>query len=218
MHLPLLFHKGPMKTRSLRTLALALSLGTAWLLCLSACGDTSAPVALTGPARDLQAAAAAMRTVATFKFTAKIVTGAQTAQISGEFATPDNLHETAQIGGQFVELIRVGSRTVVRSAPNAAWTKTTGAGSSAATDPRAAFAVLGSATDVTMSGSAYAFTLTGAAAASLVQGAATVTGTATLTGGRISALSYKAAAPPVSVDLAYSNFNGGPAIILPPGV
>jgi len=198
--------------------ALVFSLAAVCLLALAACGDTSSSVPVSGPARDLQAAAAAMRIVTSFSFTAKVVTGSQSAQISGEFASPNNLHETAQIGAQSLELIRVGTKTYTRSAANAPWTLSSGSTSSAPADPRAAFAVLESAGEVTQSGSTYSFTLTGVAAAALIQGAATVTGTATLAGGRILTLGYQAAAPAVSVDLAYSNFNAAPAIALPPGV
>ncbi|MGA7912612.1 MAG: hypothetical protein WB682_11210 [Candidatus Dormiibacterota bacterium] len=183
---------------------------------LAACGNATSAVPPSGPAQDLNAAAAAMQTVTSFEFTAKVVTGSQEARITGEFAAPNNLHETAQIGTQSLELIRVGSRTYVRSAANTPWAPATG--SPAPADPRAAFRVLESAGDVTLSGSTYAFTLTGAAAAALIQGAATVKGTVTLAGGRIATLSYQATAPAVSVDLAYSNFNGAPAITLPPGL
>jgi hypothetical protein len=219
MHLPLLFHRAVMKSRAFRAEALALSLGATLLLSLAACGDTSASEpSPTGPAADLQAAATAMRAVTSFHFTAKVVTGSQQTQISGEFAVPNNLHEIAQIGSQYVELIRLGSKTVTRFAPNTAWTASTAAGPSAATDPRAAFAALESAGQVTMSGSTYAFTLSGAAAVSLVQGATNVKGTATLTGGRIATLNYQSTTPPVSVDLAYSSFNSAAPITLPPGV
>ncbi|MFI5282118.1 MAG: hypothetical protein ACHQ0J_03205 [Candidatus Dormibacterales bacterium] len=197
----------------------ALLLAVGMLLFPAACGDTaSSQPSPTGPAADLQAAATAMKAVTTFHFTAKVVTGSQQTQISGEFGAPNNLHETAQIGSQYVELIRVGSRTVVRSAPSAAWTVSTAASQSAAGDPRAAFGALGSAGDVTISGSTYTFTLTGAAAASLVQGASKVTGTATLTDGRIATLSYLSTTPPVSVVLAYSSFNSAATITLPAGV
>ena len=202
----------------IRRSTVLLVLAAACLLSLVACGDNSSSPPVSGPARDLQAAATAMRIVTTFEFTAKVVTGAQQAQISGEFASPHNLHETAQIGAQTVELIRVGNKTYTRTAANTPWTLSSGSASSAPADPRAAFAVLESAGDVTLAGSTYSFTLTGSAAAALIQGAGTVTGTATLAGGRISALSYKATTPAVSVDLTYSKFNSAPAITLPSGV
>jgi hypothetical protein len=187
------------------------------VLALAACGsDASLASPTSAAAAKLQAAATAMRTVLTFRFTADVVSGSQQVKVSGEFSAPDGLHETVTIGANTVEVLRVGSRAFRRDTPTAAWRAVPAANASAPTDPRSAFSVLAGVTDVRLQESSYAFTLGKPAAASLVAGSNSVTGTALLSAGRIVDLSYKAASPAVTAHLTYAGFNTTPAVVAPP--
>jgi hypothetical protein len=172
----------------------------------------------SGPAQKLQAAAAAMRSVETFRFVADVVSGPQQAHVSGEFSAPDALHETVKIGPNTLEVIRIGARTFRRDSPAAAWQVVPATKATTPTDPRSAFAVLAKASDVRLQGNTYLFALTTSAAASLVNGSTGVTGAAVLDGGRITDLSYRAAKPVVSVHLTYAEFNATPRVTAPPGL
>jgi hypothetical protein len=186
---------------------------------LLACGGNqgSAPTQSV-PAQKLQAAAAAMRTVSAFRFTADVSSGSQLVHVSGEFTAPNALHETVKIGANTVEALWVGSRTFRRDSATAAWQLVPPASSSAPTDPRTAFGVLANATAVHMQGSSYVFSLSKANASSLVKGSSTVTGAALLDAGRITDLTYQAASPAVSVHLTYAGFNATPPVTPPPGL
>ena len=159
-----------------------------------------------------------MRGVETFQFVADVSSGSQQVHVSGEFSAPDALHETVKVGPDTLEVIRLGARTFRRDTPTAAWQAVPAARATTPTDPRSAFIVLTKATDVRVQGTSYLFTLTGSTAASLVNGSASVTGTAVLDGGRISELTYKSATPPVSVHLTYTGFNATPRVTAPPGL
>jgi hypothetical protein len=187
-------------------------------LALAACGggDGAAPPP-SGPAQKLQAAAAAMRQVETFRFTADVVSGTQQVHINGEFSAPDSLHETVKVGTGTLEFVRIGARTFRRDSPTAAWAVVPTTSATAPTDPRSAFAVLSKATDVHLVGAGYGFGLGKTAAASLVNGSTQVTGTALIGGGRITDLGYATTSPVVSVHLTYAGFNATPLVTAPHG-
>jgi hypothetical protein len=188
-------------------------------LALFACGgDQGTTPPKSVPAQKLEAAAATMRTVSAFRFTADVVSGSQQVQVSGEFTAPNALHEMVKIGTNTVEVIWVGGRTFRRNSATAPWQVVPPASASAPTDPRSAFGVLGSAASVHMQGSSYVFSLAKSGANSLVKGSSSVTGAAQLTSGRITDLTYQAASPPVSVHLTYDGFNATPPVTPPPGL
>jgi hypothetical protein len=188
-------------------------------LTLAACGGGQAtPAPPSGPAQKLQAAAAAMRQVETFRFTADVVSGTQQVHLNGEFSAPDSLHETVKVGTGTLEFVRIGARTYRRDSPTAKWAAVPAASTTTPTDPRSAFAVLSKATDVHLVGAGYGFGLGKTAAASLVKGSAQVTGTAQLAGGRITDLSYATTNPVVTVHLTYADFNATPRVTAPLGL
>jgi hypothetical protein len=188
-------------------------------LALFACGGGQGTTpAKSGPAQKLDAAAAMMRTVSAFSFTADVVSGSQQVHVTGEFTTPNALHETVKIGTSTVEVLWVGTRAFRRATATAPWTVVPPASTSPPTDPRSAFAVLGSATSVHLQGTSYVFSLSKANATTLVKGSTTVTGAALIVGGRITDLTYQAASPAVAVHLTYTGFNATPPVTPPPGL
>jgi hypothetical protein len=188
-------------------------------LALAACGGNQASATTQSvPAQKLHAAAAAMRTVSAFRFTADVTSGPQQVQVSGEFTAPNSLHETVKIGANTVEVLWVGTRAFRRNSATAAWQVVPPASASAPTDPRTAFGVLAKAAAVHMQGSSYMFSLSKADATGLVKGSSSVTGAAQLSGGRITDLTYQAASPAVSVHLTYAGFNATPPVTPPPGL
>jgi hypothetical protein len=158
-----------------------------------------------------------MRTVNGFRFTADVVSGTQNVHVTGLFSAPDSLDETVVAGSQTLELLKVGSRTFRRDKPNGAWLAVPATSATSTTDPRSAFGTLAGATSVTVEGSTYQFSLSNAAAAQLIQGSASVTGSALVAGGRITDLRYQSSSPSITVHLTYSAFNQSPAVTLPPG-
>jgi hypothetical protein len=150
-----------------------------------------------------------------FRFTAEVTSGSQIVHVSGEFSSPDGLHEVVQVDSHTLELVRIGARTFRRDTSTSPWQLTTAASSPAPTDPRTAFTALASNSAVTLKGSSYLFTLTNGAAAGLVNGSKSVSGSALLTDGRISDLKYEATNPAVAVHLTYSDFNATPAVTPP---
>jgi len=189
------------------------------MLALLACGGGQASATTKSvPAQKLQAAAATMRTVSAFSFTADVVSGSQQVHVSGEFTAPKALHEMVKIGANTVEVLWVGGRAFRRNSATSIWQLVPPAGASAPTDPRSAFGVLGSATSVHMQGTSYVFSLNKSNSTSLVKGSRSVTGAALLSSGRITDLTYQAASPPVSVHLTYAGFNATPPVTPPPGL
>jgi hypothetical protein len=181
-------------------------------------GDQGSAPAKSVPAQKLEAAAAAMRTVSAFRFTADVDSGSQQVHVTGEFTAPNALHETVKIGANTVEALWVGTRAFRRNSATAAWQVVAPASASAPTDPRSAFGVLANATSVHMQGSSYVFSLSKANATSLVKGSNAVTGAALLDGGRITDLTYQATSPAVAVHLTYAGFNATPPVTPPPGL
>jgi hypothetical protein len=185
---------------------------------LAACGGGSgaAPAsAPSGPTVKLQDAAAAMRTVKGFRFTAEVVTGSQQVRVAGEFSAPDGLHETVTVGASTLELVKVGTRTFRRDSATVPWQAVPTTSSSPATDPRAAFSTLASTSAVKVEGATYFFSLSNGAAANLVNGSTSVTGSAAVDGGRIVDLKYQSNNPSVSVHLTYGAFNTT-VVVTPP--
>lgn len=157
-------------------------------------------------------AAGAMEAVNSFSFTADVTSGSNTVHITGRFSTPNNLYEMVVVGVSTVELARIGSQSYRRETPGGAWAAVTAASATPPTDPRIAFSSLTGVSDVTVVGARYSFTLIGSAAGRLISGSSTVTGSAVLTNGLITDLSYQSASPAVTVHLTYSAFNTSPAV------
>jgi len=181
---------------------------------------TLAPAA--GPeAAALRAAAAAMQSLASYSFAGDVTTGGQKVTVAGEFSAPDHLHELLTIGPAApVELVLIGTTEYQRAAPGSPWSSSAAAAGTSS-DPRATFAALAQATTVIAKGSAYDFELAGANAAALVAGSAqqaSVAGTATVTAGQITDLTYQSATGSTTVHFAYSAFGTTPAVTAPAGV
>ena len=159
-----------------------------------------------------------MQTVSRFSFTADVVSGSQQVHITGEFTAPNALHESVKIGAGTVDVLWVGTRAFRRASATAPWQVVAPASTSAPTDPRSAFAVLGNATSVHLQGTSYVFSLSKSNATTLVKGSSTVTGAALIDSGRITDLTYQAASPAVAVHLTYAGFNTTPPVTAPPGL
>jgi hypothetical protein len=167
--------------------------------------------------RALAAAAQAMQSVASYRFTGNVVAGGQTLHLAGSFNAPDKVDETVAAGSAgSVRLVLLGSEVLELDPSTGKWNTAAGAPGGGA-DLRQAFVALAGAIKVTGAGSSYSFELDGAAAQSLVSGAAgPVTGTVTVQGARITNLAFRSATPPISVQLHYSGLGTAPRVTQPP--
>ena len=171
------------------------------------------------PTTTLRQAAVAMESVASYRFSGHLTIGVEVLTLSGEFSTPDNLHETLVLGGAApVERIVVGQVTYQKGPFG--WAKV--ASATTASDPRSTFGALALATHVTQSGSVYSFSMTGPPAAALVTGVgpdSTVTGTVTLQAGQIVSITYSApVGAGTTVTFIYSGIGTTPPVTAPAGV
>ena len=204
----------PFLTRG-RYALVTLLLAAALLACGGGSGAAPTPP-LSGPTLKLQTAAAAMRTVNAFRFTAEVLTGNQQVRVAGDFAAPDALHETVTVGTSSLELVKIGTRTFRRDSATAPWQAVPATSASTATDPRGAFSILVGTSAVKVEGATYFFSLNNRAAANLVKGSKGVNGSAVIDSGRIVDLKYQSNSPSVSVHLTYGAFNTAVVVTPPP--
>jgi hypothetical protein len=174
------------------------------------------PPATGVPADSLRRAATAMEAASSYRFAGGVSAGGHTITVTGEFSAPDRLHETLTVAGAPpVERVAIGTAAYQRNATT--WQAVSGA--TATGDPRRTFAALAQATAVTVQGSGYRFELVGPAVSSLVTGgsaATTVTGTVTVTNGRITDVVYRSAvASGTTVHFGYSDIGTAPPVTAP---
>jgi len=155
--------------------------------------QSSAPPAA---ATTLRQAATTMESITSYAFSGRVTIGIESLTLTGQFSAPDHLHETLSLPGVApVERILVGTSTWQRSGTK--WQRV--AAASTSSDPRTTFGAL--ATAALISG-------TGATT--------TITGTATVQGGRIVSVSYRSpAGAGTAVTFSYSGLNTTPPVTAP---
>ena len=175
--------------------------------------QSSAPPAA---ATTLRQAATTMESITSYHFTGRVTIGIESLSLSGDFSAPDHLHETLSLPGVApVERILVGTSTWQRSGTK--WQRV--AAASTSSDPRTTFGALAGVTNVTANAGVYSFSVTGPATAALISGTGattTITGTATVQGGRIVNVSYRSpAGAGTAVTYSYSGLNTTPPVTAP---
>jgi hypothetical protein len=162
----------------------------------------------------LHEAAAAMATVASYRFTATIETGGATNVLAGEFVAPDRVHQTVTTAdGQVIETLYAGGQAWAKDA-GGVW-RSTAATTASTPSPTALFSALQTAESVTGDRSAVRFELTGDASfLETTAGPEAVAGEATITGGHLSRLTYRPADAPSAmvVTLEYTDL-GAPLTV-----
>ena len=197
---------------------------------VSACGgspSTNAPPARRSPATViLRSAGRAMARAANFTFAATVVTHGTTTKVHGQFQAPDRDHLiVSNAGGVATELLLVGTKAFIRAA-DGSWQSQPSA-AAAPSDPRGAFGILTSATDVRAAakqadGTRYRFVVPASAARVIVQSdkagpATSLTGTALVTANSIADLTLTDPGGTFAADIAYSAIGLTSPIPVPPG-
>ena len=167
-------------------------------------------------ATTLRQAATTMEAITSYQFSGRVTIGIESLTLTGQFSAPDHLHETLSLPGVApVERILIGTATYQRSGTK--WQKV--AAASTSSDPRTTFGALANVSNVTASGDVYSFSVSGPASAELISGtgpSTTITGTATIQGGRIVNVSYRSpAGAGTAVTFAYSALNTTPPVTAP---
>lgn len=183
--------------------------------------STGAPGGAALPPAFLQATRA-MLTTRSFRFVVDVsrATGAP-IHLVGEFSAPDHIHEVVTGAPQgAVELAFIGAKAY-RKRPDGHWVENGAAtaGTTAASpagDPRATFAVLADANEVTGSGPAYQFVLTGTSARRIDGAASKIEGSATVSGRTIASLTYQGNDPGATkVAIQYLEVGTAPDVTAP---
>jgi hypothetical protein len=177
-------------------------------------------VSHTDAATTLRSSAQAMLVASSYRFTGSVAVGASTTHVSGEFQSPNRVHEVITTGGSTVEVVFVGSQLYLRDRASGHWTRSTSAASSAPTDPRSTFGVLDRAEHVVASGGGLQFTLPAAAAEEIAHAATgageTVSGTAVTSDRGITHLQFVIGTTrPATVTLDYTDIGHGPPVTQP---